>query len=80
MTCSDPSPINGQINTTGLYNGKYRVNTTVSFTCDIGFYLLGDDMESTCQMSGEWSPQTPVCIGKNIQINLSCFGLFEVLL
>ena len=64
-TCTDPTPINGQISPSGLYNGRYRIFTTISVTCDTGFIVLGDHL-TTCQTSGTWNPQPAACIGNTI--------------
>ena len=53
---------NGQVKCTGssLQNGEYPVDTTVHFECDHGYDLVGAS-SSTCQTSGLWSPQPPMC-------------------
>ena len=66
VTCADPTPRNGQVSPAGLTNRRYRINSTVSFSCDTGFYLLGDHSESTCQTTGNWDPPPPSCIGNEI--------------
>ena len=72
-TCADPTPTNGQVTPPGLNNGRYRINTTVSFICDIGYDLTGDHLESTCQTSGSWNPQPPSCLGNRLErIFLTC--------
>ena len=62
-TCANPTPTNGQANTEGLANGRYRVNSVVSFGCNDGYEIFGDQVESTCQSSGIWDPKPPKCTG-----------------
>ena len=50
-----------QINQTDsqLNDGQY--NGTVSFYCDSGYKIDGND-SSTCHFSGVWIPQPPKCV------------------
>ena len=50
--CTDPSPRNGLVNETGLANGRYRINSVVSFHCDTNYLLQGEHLASTCMSSG----------------------------
>ena len=47
-----------------MTNGKYPVDTTVSFTCNHGYKRAGST-SSTCQTSGTWNQQTPTCTQSN---------------
>ena len=60
VTCTDPTPTNGQVNSTAQSNGRYIIGTTVSFMCDTGYHLEGS-ASSTCQFSGSWNPSPPTC-------------------
>ena len=63
-TCPNPIPENGQVSPAGLADGRYHINDTVtSFSCNSGYILVGDQVEITCQSSGTWDPQPPVCAG-----------------
>ena len=41
-------------------NGKYTVDTVVSFTCNYGYSLSGSTSR-TCQTSGNWDEEMPTC-------------------
>ena len=62
VTCEALSLSNGRLsyNKPQATNGKYPVDTTVSFTCNHGFRKTGSS-SSTCQTSGSWNQQTPTC-------------------
>ena len=63
-TCPHPIPANGQVTPAGLSNGRHRIGSVVSsYTCDSGYSLVGDQVEITCQTSGAWDSQPPVCTG-----------------
>ena len=63
-TCPNPTPAKGQVTPAGLANGNYRIGAVVTtFTCDSGYILVGDQLEITCQTSGTWDRQPPVCTG-----------------
>ena len=50
------SPTNGQVShTTGT---TYR--QTATYSCDTGYNLVGDN-NRTCQATGVWSGNTPIC-------------------
>ena len=70
VTCPDLSLPNGQVSfDTELVDDQHPVNTTATFTCDDGYYPVGED--STCEPSGNWSQPTLSCIGnKNKIINI----------
>ena len=42
---------------------RYPVNTVVSFSCDAGYYSSYYFNSATCQNSGNWSKQAPMCLG-----------------
>ena len=47
-------------------NGSYPYDTVASFSCNEGYYLSGNE-EITCQTSGNWNMDTPVCnLGKEM--------------
>ena len=63
VTCAPLSLPNGFVNyTTTVENGGYLVDTVASFLCDFGYYL-NDTNSRTCQASGNWNEQTPICEG-----------------
>ena len=64
VACENPTPTNGQVNPSGLIDGRYIVNTMVSFMCDYGFHLVASN-SSICQTSRTWNPQPPTCIQGN---------------
>ena len=56
MSCGDPE---------GVDNGFVRFSSTVIgsqawYSCNEGFDLEGSESR-TCQSSGEWEPEVPVC-------------------
>ena len=53
-------------------DGQYPFNTTASFSCNSEYLLSGSDSR-TCQTSGDWSQQTPVCRGNIMKISVNCF-------
>ena len=50
---ADRSPVPG----TG---GRYPVDTVITYTCDNGYLLRGED-KRTCLRSGEWDHPEPSC-------------------
>ena len=46
-----------------MYTASIFFNSVAVFECDNGFNLIGTDMR-TCLNMGEWSGQSPQCIGK----------------
>ena len=52
--CTDPTPVNGMVNTEAFSNGQYLEGTTLSVTCNSGHLLQGVS-EITCEASGTWS-------------------------
>ena len=63
-TCNDPTPANGQINSTQP-NGMYPENYAVSFSCNEGYTLYGPD-SATCDEDGDWAPDlVPLCTNGN---------------
>ena len=65
-TCETLSLVNGQIDYTesALTNGEYPVDTVATFTCDFRYYLSGSE-SITCQTSGEWNAESPMCKSNN---------------
>ena len=47
----------------------YRVNTSVSFSCD-EYYRREGSSSAICQSSGNWSQQAPTCAASNKNENL----------
>ena len=64
VTCADPTPTNGQVNSTGQNNGRYIIGTTISYVCDTAYWLNGSTF-STCLTSGGWDPPAPICLPGN---------------
>ena len=66
VTCAALSLVNGQItyNKPAVSNGKYPVDTTISFTCNYGYRRSGST-SGTCQTSGTWNQQPPTCTQGN---------------
>lgn len=56
----DP-PANGQLE---LTNDNTLVNSEATYSCNSGFNLIGT-VSRRCQATGEWTGQTPQCIGKH---------------
>ena len=54
--------MNGSVNATKLpiVIGYYSVGTSVTFSCDSGFSLIGSS-SSTCDAKGSWNPSPPTC-------------------
>ena len=61
-TCEALSLVNGQIDysDSALTAGEYPVDTVASFTCDFRYYLSGAG-SITCQTSGKWNAESPMC-------------------
>lgn len=54
--CPEPPQINGgKIKISGR-----RAGSTVTYTCDDGYVLIGEDLLS-CGLGGEWTGKSPVC-------------------
>ena len=50
------APVNGQVShSAGTVFGQ-----TATYSCDIGYYLIGDSTR-TCQAMGVWSGSAPTC-------------------
>ena len=65
ITCPHLSLANGGITySISPLNGRYRVHTVASFTCNSGYSISGSSTR-TCQMSGNWDQQTPICNESN---------------
>ena len=67
MSCGDPE---------GVDNGFVRFSSTVIgsqawYSCNEGFDLEGSESR-TCQSSGEWEPEVPVCECKPWQYRAIC--------
>lgn len=63
--CRDPGvPMNGSRSGDGREPGD-----SVSFLCDPGYELQGDDKITCIQVDNRyyWQPSPPVCIGKKVQ-------------
>ena len=60
VTCPDPTPTHGQVNSTGQINGRYIIGTIISYVCDTAYWLDGSAF-STCQTSGSWDPNPATC-------------------
>ena len=60
---------NGHVwyNRPGINHG-YPVNTLATFSCNIGYEVVGSD-SLTCQSSGEWS-KLPKCGGNKVKKTL----------
>jgi len=54
------APSNGQI--TAGQKEQYVVGNTLSFICNNGFAIRGSSI-LTCQESGFWDVQPPICLG-----------------
>ena len=65
VTCPAPSLQNGELHydSSQVFEG-YPVETVASFTCHDGFILSGSN-STTCQTSGDWNLETPVCNQSN---------------
>ena len=64
VTCERLTLADGQvqiINSTGQSNGRYLIDTTVSFRCTSRFFHLFGSGSSTCQHPGTWTPRPPTC-------------------
>ena len=48
-------------------DGRYPEETIATFTCNPLHIINGDD-STTCETSGNWSHQTPICIGIEIKL------------
>ena len=62
VTCTPIGLLNGKTmyNKAVASNGRYPVDTRVSFTCNHGYRRTGPT-SSTCQTSGNWIQQSPTC-------------------
>ena len=61
VICSALSLSNGGISyNQSEVNGEYSVDTKATFSCNSGYKRAGSG-SSTCQTSGNWSPQIPTC-------------------
>ena len=50
-------------------------NTTVIYTCDVGYQYSSGDLVRTCDSTGNWSGAVPVCDGKHWSY---CFIIFHL--
>ena len=59
-------PANGQIsyNEPSLSNEEYPVDAKAFFTCNHGYSLSGSESR-TCDTSGNWNQETPICNQSN---------------
>ena len=56
ITCPDlEDPSDGTVSVTGQF-----VGSAATYSCNEGFQLQGAVLR-ICQITGEWSPQAPVC-------------------
>lgn len=59
--CPEPPQISGgKIKVSGR-----RAGSTVTYSCDYGYVLIGEDILS-CGLGGEWTGKTPICRCKRI--------------
>lgn len=59
VECGFPNTVeNGRI--TGI---DFTYPHTVQFVCNEGYRLVGND-STTCQASGQWSAESPTCLGR----------------
>ena len=88
VTCSAVSLQNGGISyNQSVVNGRYTVDTKATFSCSSGYSRAGSS-SSTCQTSGNWSPQIPTCnqskefdlINWSISIVIKALNLFSAAL
>ncbi|XP_052803207.1 C4b-binding protein beta chain-like isoform X2 [Mya arenaria] len=56
------------------YLARYRPGTNVTFTCDEGYKLVGDDT-STCEDFGTWSSPEPECEGEDMNYGIPESGV-----
>jgi len=40
------------------------VTTNVTYSCNAGYALVGEENTATCQQNGRWSMEEPSCTGK----------------
>ena len=64
VTCPPLTLPNGTIryNTPQLEDGRFWVNTAPRFSCNSGYEFNGVSW-TTCQNSGEWRDELPICEG-----------------
>ena len=62
VTCPALNLSNGVVsyNKPPFNNTEYVVGTVASFSCNIGYYI-SQNISRTCQLSGMWTQQTPIC-------------------
>ena len=61
----DLSLVNGQITYDPLLlNNQHPLDSVASFECNYGYNITGPN-SSTCETSGTWSQQSPMCIQGN---------------
>ena len=65
-------PTNGVL----FYTDQQFYNSLAIFDCDTDFNLIGTDRR-TCQENGEWTGQSPQCIGT--KMNQSCLCIHTYL-
>ena len=76
VTCSALILSDGGIsyNKSPLNNGGYPVGTVAEFSCNFG-YSQSQSNSRTCQLSGMWNQQTPICN----QSKLVYFGVLLII-
>ena len=72
-TCGPRSISDGEISyDRDSVNGRYPVNTTVTFMCNPGFSLSGES-SSICQETARWNTLDPTCDPGEEMFILFCF-------
>ena len=67
--CTDPTPLYGYVDPFRR-DGVYFEGETVNFTCQSAADLVGAE-SSTCNASGAWNPEPPICEPGKLVIPLS---------
>lgn len=66
VTCDPPNDI-----VNGTYDpmeAEYDYNSTVTYTCNFGYYLFSGDLTLRCDENAAWVENPPVCMGKLLNI------------
>lgn len=71
VECPDVQVANGVW--AGGSPGPHGYQATVTFKCNIGFFMDGP-ASITCQSDSKWSPQPPVCKGRSNDSSCSLMG------
>ena len=67
IVCGDPgTPVNGGRTLTNM-----AVDGQVTWTCDLGYRLIGSPM-ATCKPTGSWSAPTPICEREELSVLCAC--------